>query len=136
MPLRAHISERVAALTEQAGRLQALSQDKAATAGAVAKGERDRDEVLSRRLSNPEHDALKSRRARLSELKQQLDNLQEIAQSGDRLTATAQAAARRLADLRSRDQTATALRDSIAGFATRLGEPTPDIAEPPRSVPR
>jgi DNA repair protein SbcC/Rad50 len=130
IPLRAHVSERVGALTEQAGRLQALSQDRAVTVGAIAQAERGREEVLSRRLPEPERDALKVQRARLSELEQRLDNLQQAAQSGDQLSAAARTAARRLADLRSKDQTAAALRDSIGSFAAQIGEPTPEISEP------
>jgi exonuclease SbcC len=129
-PLRAHVSERVSALTEEAASLSALAQDKATTAAAVVQAERDLEEVVSRRLPSPERDALKTRRARLSEIQQLLNELQESAQTADRLIAAARGSGRQLADLASRDQASNALRESVVTFAARLGVSTSDIPQP------
>jgi exonuclease SbcC len=51
-PLRAHVSDHIAELTQSAGRLQALSRDKAAAASAIANLGRERDQLLSRRISD------------------------------------------------------------------------------------
>ncbi len=115
-PLQAHVSARIASLTESAGRLQALSRERASTTGTLASAERERSLISSRQLSPAARDETKTRRARLEEIHQTLTGL-VAAKDGERLIEIAASAARRVGDQRSGDQQAMALRDAVSALA-------------------
>ncbi|MPZ59140.1 MAG: AAA family ATPase [Rhizobiales bacterium] len=120
-PLRAHVSNRIAALTESAGRLQALTRERTDASRTVADAERQRAAIAARLLAAAARDELKSRRARLEELHRALTDIAPAASSGEQLIAAAAAASQRLSELRSYDQRAMAIRESAARFAQELG---------------
>ncbi|MDJ0390238.1 AAA family ATPase [Roseomonas sp. E05] len=128
-PLQAHVSERIAALTESAGRLQALSRERAEAVASVAAIERDRGGVAGRQLAPSVRDQLKSRRARLEELNRSLEELTATAMRGRRLAEDAAEAARTLDTLRARDQQAVTLRDATHSLAQHVGVEAIGVAE-------
>jgi hypothetical protein len=81
-PLAAHLSSRIAELTENAGRLQALSREKAVITGTISELERERARVEGRRISDATRNELKTRRARLEEVRQKLSGLAHQTQQG------------------------------------------------------
>jgi len=123
IPLSAHLSARIASLVETAGRLQALSSDKATTGAAIAVAERELSGLTARLLPSSERDDLKRKRARFDELRQRLAGLQEGTERGTALVQRAAATSRRLTDLRSQDQIATSLRQSVDASASKLSQP-------------
>jgi len=132
VPLKAHVSSRIADLTAAAGQLQALSADRASSLTAVNAAERALSEVRSRRLDVPTRDGLRTRAALLEEVDQSLGDMTADMEEGAQLIARAAAASRTLSDLAVRDQGGTALRQSIARFSTELNispaTPTEDIS--------
>jgi exonuclease SbcC len=74
-PLNAHLSGKIGSLTEDAGRLQALSREKASMGAAIANVTAERNQLQSRQISEDTRTQLKARRARLQELAQQLTDL-------------------------------------------------------------
>jgi exonuclease SbcC len=129
VPLKAYLSERISSLVESAGRLQALVNDKTATSAAVARAEREMGEATARQLSTDQFNELKIRRARLDELNARVVSLTSAADKGATLEREAALAARRLSELRSNDQIATSLRESVDQLATRFSQPILDTAE-------
>lgn len=123
LPLSAHLSARIAELVETAGRLQALSRDKAATAGAIGAAERELGTLTARRLTSAERDDLKKKRARFDELRLRLAGLQEGTDRGASLVRRAAFTSSRLTELRNNDQVATLLRQSLATSALQLSQP-------------
>ena len=133
-PLQAHISGRIAALTAQAGHLQALASDKARTAGLITAAEREREEILNRELAPDLRDQLKTRRARFEELKVKLQGLERATIDGVLLQRQSSEALHRLSEFRSRDERATSLRLSVGEIAQGMGQPIPGTAEPLHAV--
>jgi exonuclease SbcC len=120
-PLLGQLSNRIAALTESAGLLQALTRERAAAARTLADAERERARIAARQLPSFARDEMKSRSARLEELQRALTDIAPAVAVGEQLISTAAAASRRLNELRSHDQRATAIRASAARFADELG---------------
>lgn len=120
-PLHAHVSNRIAALTESAGRLEALSRERTDASRIMADAERRRSAIAARLLTPEARDELKSRRARLEELKRSLSDIEQAAKRGEELIAVATAASQVLTQRRSHDQRAVSIRDSVARFAEDLG---------------
>lgn len=116
-PLSASLSNRIAALTESAGRLQSLSREKVAANNEGMIVERERGEILSRQISDDTRNQLKTRRARLEEVRPQLVNLNSDVQMGMELISHATLAARNLDDFRSRDTRANTLRENVHSLA-------------------
>lgn len=120
-PLQAHVSNRIAALTASAGRLEALSRERADASRIVADAERRRASIAARLLAPAARDQLKDRRARLEELQRSLTDIEEDAKRGERCISAAAAASQRLTQLRTHDQRAASIRTSVARFAQELG---------------
>jgi DNA repair protein SbcC/Rad50 len=118
--LQAHVSNHIAALTESAGRLQALTRERANAAKTLADAERERAAVAAGQLAATARDDLKGRRARLEELQRALMEIAPATAAGEHLIGAAAAALQRLAEYRSRDERATTLRVSAARFAEDL----------------
>ena len=120
-PLNAHVSARIASLTESAGRLEALSKEKAIAAGASAPLERERAQLTARLISPETRNELKNCQARLGELVAQLTAMDSEAARGMALLAQLNTAASRLDQLRSRDQRVTNLQKTVSIIASELG---------------
>ena len=118
--LQAHVSNHIAALTESAGRLQALTRERANAAKTLADAERERAAMAVGQLAATARDDLKGRRARLEELQRALMEIAPATAAGEHLIGAAAAALQRLAEYRSRDERATTLRVSAAHFAEDL----------------
>lgn len=118
--LQAHVSNRIAALTESAGRLEALTRERSDASRTVADGERRRAVLAARVLEATSRDELKGRRARLEELHRSLTDIATAAVRGEQLILAAAAASQRLRELRSHDQRAAAIRESVVLFAQDL----------------
>lgn len=119
-PLSDHVSARIASLTESAGRLEALSKEKASAAGASAPLERERAQLTARSISDDTRNELKNRQARLGELVAQLASIEPEAARGMNLLAQVNTTASRLDQLRSRDQRLTNLQQTVAAIAKSL----------------
>lgn len=120
-PLQAQVSNRIAALTASAGRLEALSRERADASRTMADAERQRASIAARLLAPAARDQLKDRRARLRELQRSLTDIEEAARRGEQFISAAAAASQRLAQLRAHDQRAASIRTSVARFAQDLG---------------
>lgn len=120
-PLQAHVSNRIAELTESAGRLQALTRERADAARILGDVDRERAGIAARQLTSAARDDLKGRRARLEELQRSMTDIAPAAVAGERLISAAAVASRRLNELRSFDQRATTIRESATRFAQDLG---------------
>lgn len=127
--LAAQLSQRIADLVEAAGRLQTLSADKATTQAAILAAERQVGAIQSRRLPGEQLNELKVKRARFEELKPKLEALQKPAREGSAALARVAQAARQLANLRTNDQAATVLRQSVDKLAGELDQPKLGEAE-------
>ncbi|MCB1463794.1 MAG: AAA family ATPase [Nitratireductor sp.] len=119
-PLHAHVAAKISELTAASGQLQALNKDRAATLAAASNAERQLVEVRSRRLDTQARDALRTRQALLQEILLALENMSDSVAEGQQLLANATAASRELSNLAAVDQSGSALRDSVARFATEL----------------
>jgi exonuclease SbcC len=120
IPLQAHVSARISELTAVSGQLQALSKDRAATLAAASNVERQLGEIRSRRLDSQARDTLRTRQALLQEIHLALEIISDSVAEGQRLLEAAASASRELSDLAALDQSGTALRESLARFATEL----------------
>ncbi|WP_165361500.1 AAA family ATPase [Lichenibacterium ramalinae] len=122
VPLAAHLSRRIAALTQEAGRLEAVAKDRSTTASALLQAERERDAVSGRLVEDGVRDALKERRATLSEARLALESRMVEAAEGDRLRSKAQASEKRLAEFAGRDNAVSTLREIASDLAVQAGE--------------
>lgn len=134
IPLRSHLADQIAALSEQAGFLQALATDKSNIIGLISTAERERNETLNRKLSSELRDQFKSRRARFEELRTTLDNMKTSTNEGVALQQKASETSRKLSEFRSSDERSTSLRFSVEEIAKGLNQPIPGISEPLEDV--
>src|SRR3546814_18608553 len=72
MSLAAHLAAKIAAMVEQAGRLQALTQSRASNQSEVTRLNRDLQAAPSRLINESELTQLKTRPAPLDDLQHQL----------------------------------------------------------------
>src|SRR3546814_17162606 len=106
MSLAAHLAAKIAAMVEQAGRLQALTQSRASNQSEVTRLNRDLQAAASRLINEAELTKLKTRAAALDELQQQLADAVAVMAEGDRLRAAAHRAAPVLLSLQHWDPSA------------------------------
>jgi len=130
VPLAAHLSGRIAALTQEAGRLEAVARDRSTTASALVQAERERDAVSGRLVEESVRDSLKERRARLSEARLALKSRLAEAPEGDRLRSEAQASEKRLAAVAGRDHAVSTFRDVVSDLAVQAGEAPLGVDDP------
>jgi len=121
MPLAAHLAAKIAAMVEQAGRLQALTQSRASNQAEVTRLDRDLQAAASQLIDEAELTQLKTRDADLDELQRQLADAGAVMAEGDRLRAEANRAAQALLSLQNADQSAIVLRNSLDTQARTLG---------------
>jgi exonuclease SbcC len=128
-PLQAFVSARISMLTESAGRLQALTRERADASKVLSTADRERGVVAGRLLTPTARDELKSRIAQLEDFLRALVNLASASTAGETAIKAAAIAARKLNELRSRDQRGTAFRETAARFTEELRLPAIDPAE-------
>jgi exonuclease SbcC len=121
-PLQAHISNRIAELTEQASRLQALANDKARTSGLLVAAGRERSEIRARELNSEIRDQLKTKKVRLQELNSKLIAFEESAVQGAQLQQHATDLAKRLSAYRTRDDRSPEIRFALSAISEKLGQ--------------
>ncbi len=119
-PLSAHVAAKVAAMIEQAGRLQSLLQSRTSTQTEVARLDRDMQAAASGLVSETELSALKIRAADLTEVDRQLAEAKPQLEEGDRRRDDANRSAQALVALQSADQSAIVLRTNIENLARRM----------------
>lgn len=120
-PLSAHVAAKVAAMVEQAGRLQSLLQSRVSTQTEVARLDRGLQAAASGLVSEAELSALKARAADLTEVDRQLVEMKPVLEEGDGRRDDASRSAQALAALQNADQSAIVLRNSIENLARRMG---------------
>jgi exonuclease SbcC len=119
-PLLGHLAARVAALTQSAGRLTALSEERSNTLGAITARNRELADTQARLLADDSKQELTLRMATLLEALKALDELEEEAKRGERLFVERASAVQALATLRAHDKRSTSIRESAGRFAHML----------------
>jgi exonuclease SbcC len=128
--LSAHVSAKISTLTQNAGRLQALSREKSSTTTAISELGRERARVGARQISNVTRNELKERRARLDEMKRKLDTLASKTKEGLALITAAAQASRNLDDLRSRDSRVNNFRETLSRLGAALAIQNYNVNDP------
>lgn len=118
--LLGHLTGRIALLTESAGLLAALSQERTTTERAIAARDREIGVAQVQLLAAEARAELALRLEALHEALGVLVAFELEAKAGENLFAQATGAAQALASARARDQQSTAIRDSVGRYATVL----------------
>lgn len=129
-PLLGHLTGRIASLTQSAGLLAALSQERAATDKAIASRDREIGAAQVQLLTTEARAELALRLGTMLEALGALVALEGEANAGEGLFAQAAGAAQSLASIRARDQQSTAIRDSASRYATELSMEPIGVNEP------
>lgn len=129
-PLVGHLTARIASLTQSAGLLSALSQERANTANAVAARDREIGVVQAQVLTAEAREEYGQRLATLERALQAVSALEAEAKAGETLFRQAADAAQALASVRSSDQQYAAIRDSAGRYATVLSMDPIGASEP------
>ena len=116
-----HLSEKIARLTEAAGRLQSLAKDRVETLTAVNRTKSLHADAVAKRLDLATRDRMKLSLASYQEFMAALEQFRSAVVDGSRFQGEKSAASRALAALRSREQTASSLRASLGSIYARLG---------------
>lgn len=119
-PLLGHLTSRIASLTQSAGLLAALSQERAATEKAIAARDRDIGAAQVQLLTPAARVEYGLRLENLLESSVTLVALEAEAKAGENLFARAASSAQALASVRAHDQQSAAVRDSASRYATVL----------------
>jgi DNA repair protein SbcC/Rad50 len=120
-PLSAYLSEKIARLTEAAGRLQSLAKDRVETLAAVNRTKALHADALAKRLDPSIRDQMKLGLASYQEFLGALEQFRAAVVDGSRFLSEKATASRTLSALRSREQTASSLRVSLASIYKQLG---------------
>ncbi|OEZ89042.1 DNA replication and repair protein RecF [Janthinobacterium sp. HH106] len=119
-PLLGHLTARIASLTQSAGLLSALSQERANTGSAVAARDREIGVAQAQVHTAEVRTEYEQRLATLEQALQDLASLEGEAKAGETLFGQAANAAQALASIRAVDQQSTAIRDTAGRYATVL----------------
>lgn len=111
--LSAHVAAKIASLTSEAGRLQALATARAEESSRLAAAQRDLLSAANGQLSADDLAALTVRKAQMADLTQRLSDLQETAAEGNRLMANAALARQAVVTGRRRDEQSVSLLPEI-----------------------
>ena len=120
-PLTAHIAAKVAAMVEQAGRLQSLSQGRTQTNAEVARLDREILGASADVIADTELSLLKARAADLREVNSQLTEAIPNFEDGDRLRGAVASATYALRAVQDADQSTVVLKNSLDDLARRVG---------------
>jgi len=128
-PLSAHVAAKIAALTSEAGRLQALATERAEESNRLSIAQRDLLGAGDRQLSPEDLAENTVRKAKMTDLAQQLRDLASVAGEGTRLLAEAAAARQTLVLARRRDELSVSMLPEIeAATLAALGQPPSSFA--------
>jgi len=119
-PLLGHVTARIASLTQSAGLLSALSQERADTGRAVAARDREIGVVQAQVHTAEARTEYGQRLATLEQALQDLASLAGEAKVGETLFGQAANAAQALVSIRAVDQQSTAIRNTADRYATEL----------------
>ncbi|PZQ78232.1 DNA replication and repair protein RecF [Xylophilus ampelinus] len=129
-PLVGHLATNISSLTEAAGRLAALSKERADTVAAISLRERELAGEVARLLTDPSKQELERRLSDLRELLTTLDTLAPESVRGEALFKTAANASQRLAALRASDQFTVSMRSVADRLADQLAVAAIGVNEP------
>jgi len=129
-PLLGHITARIASLTQSAGLLSALSQERANTVSAVAARDREIGVAQAQVLTAEARTDYGQRLATLEQALRDLASLEGEAKAGETLFGQAANAAQALASARAVDQQSAAIRDAAGRYATVLSMDPIGASEP------
>lgn len=129
-PLLGHLTDRITSLTQSAGLLAALSQERASTEKAIAVRDREIGAAQAQLLTAEARSEFALRLGTFIEALDALVALEGEAKAGENLFAQAAGAAQSLASVRARDQQSTAIRDSASRYATELSMELIGVNEP------
>jgi exonuclease SbcC len=124
-----HVQLRIAALTEEAGRLSGLAVERSQAQTTSLRLLREKQAANSRRIAGPALPELQRRFATLQEAVETLTRLEPATMLAARALLRKQQAQQRLAELRDRDRRATDLRFDLEQFCERAGQPTIEKSE-------
>ena len=108
-------------MTEQAARLESLLKETVLLESTVTAAGREREQITPRRLAQDFRANLKARVAELSDAATKLRGIEPETISGRDLLRDSAEAGRLLAEIRSRDQRGTSIRESLSRLAVSLG---------------
>lgn len=129
-PLLGHLMARIASLTQSAGLLSALSQERTNTVSAVAARDREIGVAQAQVLTAEARMDYGQRLATLEQALQDLASLEGEAKAGETLFGQAANAAQALASARAVDQQSAAIRDAAGRYATVLSMDPIGASEP------
>ncbi len=129
-PLVGHLATNISSLTEAAGRLAALSKERADTVAAISMRERELADEVARLLTDPSRQGLERRLIDLRELLTTLDALASESVRGEVLFKNAANASQGLAALRASDQFTVSMRSIANKLADQLGVEAIGVNEP------
>jgi exonuclease SbcC len=120
IPLVSTVSQKVGALNESAGMLEALSREKATTSAQLTTLTRERSKLVATQSSQVLIEEASTERARLQILKQRLDGLAPTTADGTTLIQNAAIAARKLSEARESDDQLSSLIETLRLAAKQL----------------
>jgi DNA repair protein SbcC/Rad50 len=120
--LQGHVQRRVAALTEQAGRLSALAVERSEVETAIAALVRQQESISATRIGAAALLDLQSRLSRFVPIHRQLQALKESTAQGSALIGAESLLRGRLGELRDRDRRSNDLRSALEALGSKLGE--------------
>nr|WP_180166582.1 AAA family ATPase [Stenotrophomonas sp. SbOxS2]NYT99434.1 AAA family ATPase [Stenotrophomonas sp. SbOxS2] len=129
-PLLGHLTARIASLTQSAGLLSALSQERANTVNAIAGRDREISVAQAQVLTAEARAEYGQRLASLEQALLALSALEAEAKVGEALFGQAANAAQALASINAGDQQSAAIRDSAGRYATVLSMASIGASEP------
>lgn len=129
-PLLGHLTARIASLTQSAGLLSALSQERTNTVSAIAARDREIGVAQAQVLTAEARAEYGQRLATLEQALQYLASLEGEAKAGEILFGQAANAAQALASARAADQQSAAIRDAASRYATVLSVDPIGTSEP------
>lgn len=121
--LMQHVQAKIASLTEQAGRLAALSTERSQTQTLRSGRAREKAQVAASRLSSADRLALQARMASLAAPAQSLAVIAKQVAVGADILRRQTRAQRRLAELRDRDRRAGEVRSTLSALCATLEQP-------------
>lgn len=130
LPLLGHLTARIASLTQSAGLLSALSQERTSTVSAVAARDREIGVAQAQVLTAEARTEYVQRLATLEQALQDLASLEGQAKAGETLFGQAANAAQALVSARAVDQQSAAIRDSAGRYARLLAVDPIGVSEP------
>lgn len=129
-PLSAHVAAKIASLTSEAGRLQALTAERAEESRQVADAERELLTAGNGELSPEELADVSVRQARMSDLARTLRGAEKVATEGSQLLAKSVAARNTLMVARRRDELSVSMVPEIeAAVQAALGQTAAHFAD-------